>query len=319
MRIGVVGHGVVGSSVERLFSRDRHFQVMIYDKFQVPNDNLDRKDAVNTCDLVFICVPTPIGKDGMSCDVSSVEECVSWITSPICIRSTIPPGTVDRLIATTGKSVVFSPEYIGEQPGHPWRNEGDCGFLIVGGPPAICELVRSAYALIAEIKLKSYCTNARTAELCKYMENCFLAMKVAFVNQFFDIAVMLNIDFNDLRELWLLDPRVGPSHSSVTEARGFRGRCLPKDVSAIAATMRSYGGAPLIEAIHEYNLRLCESADRSRSISLTKEDVHHLLDENERLEEPEEREPRSESVPVEPAILCIRQESDRQFSEETWG
>jgi len=253
--------------MERIFSRDCHFEVAIYDKFQPPHDTAQRKNAINHCDLVFVCVPTPIGKDTVSCDVSIVEECVAWITGPICVRSTIPPGTVDRLAAATGKSITFSPEYLGEQPGHPWRNEGDCGFLIVGGPSAACEFVVSTYASVTGLKLKSYCTTARTAELCKYMENCFLATKVAFVNQFFDIAAALNVDFSELRELWLADPRVGSSHSSVTAERGFRGRCLPKDISALVAAMKPYGEAPLVEAVMQYNTRLCESADHAKSTS----------------------------------------------------
>jgi UDPglucose 6-dehydrogenase len=267
MKIGVVGHGVVGSAVARFFCADRRAEVAIYDKFQPPHNSRERKAAVNACDLVFICVPTPIGQDGVSCDVTAVEECVSWITAPICIRSTIPPGTVDRLAAATGKAIVFSPEYLGEQPGHPWRNEGDSGFLIVGGSPAACELVLSAYRSIPELELQYYCTNARTAELCKYMENCFLATKVAFVNQFFDIAEVLNIDFSELRLLWLADPRIGQSHSNVTAARGFRGRCLPKDVSAVVAAMKPFGGTPLLEAIMEYNARLCAVADRAAGAS----------------------------------------------------
>jgi len=171
------------------------------------------------------------------------------------------------LAATTGKSIAFSPEYLGEQPGHPWRQDGDCGFLIVGGSPAVCELVLSTYAAVAGFTLKTYSTTARTAELCKYMENCFLATKVAFVNQFFDIATALNVSFTELRELWLADPRVGSSHSSVTAERGFRGRCLPKDVSAMVATMKPYGGTPLMEAVMQYNARLCAVADEARVAS----------------------------------------------------
>jgi UDPglucose 6-dehydrogenase len=266
MKIGIVGNGVVGSAVARLFARYRHMDVTIYDKFQPLCEGRERKAAVNGCDLVFICVPTPIGRDGRSCDTSAVDECVSWITAPICIKSTIPPGTTDRL-AAGGKSIAFSPEYLGEQPAHPWRNEGDCGFLIVGGSPAACELVLSAYASLPDLKLRYYRTNARAAELCKYMENCFLATKVAFVNQFFDIAGALNIDFDELRELWLADPRVGSSHSTVTAERGFRGRCLPKDLSAIVAAMKPYGEPPLLEAIMEYNARLCEAADRTANAS----------------------------------------------------
>jgi UDPglucose 6-dehydrogenase len=102
------------------------------------------------------------------------------------------------------------------------------------------------------------------AELCKYMENCFLATKVAFVNQFYDIAQAFDVDFSELRELWLVDPRVGSSHSSITTERGFRGRCLPKDVSALVAAMKATGGAPLLEAVLDYNKHVCQVADQRR-------------------------------------------------------
>jgi UDPglucose 6-dehydrogenase len=253
----------------RLFVCHAQHEVITYDKFQPPHDCLSRKEAINTCDLVFLCVPTPTSVDGMSCDLTAVEECVNWINAPLCIRSTIPPGTVDRLSAATGKLIAFSPEYLGEAPSHPWPEEDRCGFLIVGGPATLCALVSSAYQSCLGAEIKCHCTSARTAELCKYMENCFLATKVAFVNQFYDIAAAFAVDFGELRKLWLVDPRIGTSHATVTEERGFRGRCLPKDVAALAAAMRSLGGAPLLEAVLSYNARVCEAADRARLASFS--------------------------------------------------
>ena len=261
MKIGIVGHGVVGSGMARFFSRNPRHEVFTYDKYQPLFNSDDQKCHLNKCDLVFICVPTPTAADGLSCDTSCVEECLEWIIPPVCLRSTVIPGTVDRLAAQTGKAIAFSPEYIGEQNNHPWREEGACGFLIVGGPPALCDLVISAFDDSLGKSLHCYRTTARTAELCKYMENCFLATKVAFVNQFYDIAAAFGVDFDELRDLWLADPRVGTSHSSVTEERGFRGRCLPKDISALVAAMRPMGGAPLLESILEYNRNVCQAAD----------------------------------------------------------
>jgi UDPglucose 6-dehydrogenase len=263
MRIGIVGYGVVGSAMFRLFKRRRENEVVIFDKFRPPYDSSANRDAINTCELVFLCVPTPTAADGSSCDVSAVEECVAWLTAPICIRSTIIPGTVDRLSAATGKRLAFSPEYIGEQPGHPWHEEGACGFLIVGGPQDLQDLVERAYRECLDSPIRFLGTTARTAELCKYMENCFLAAKVAFVNQFYDIAAALEVDFEALRTLWLADPRVGSSHTTVTRERGFRGRCLPKDVAALVGAMAPKGGAPLLEAVLRYNRSVCERADRA--------------------------------------------------------
>jgi UDPglucose 6-dehydrogenase len=265
MKIGIVGCGVVGSAMVRFLARVREHEAVVFDKFLSPYNGPSQKIAINTCDLVFICVPTPAASDGVSCDISAVEECVRWITAPVCIRSTIIPGTVDRLSAATGKQIAFSPEYLGEQPRHPWAEEGSCGFLIVGGPRDLCERVTAVYQSCLGPDMRYYYTTARTAELCKYMENCFLAAKVAFVNQFYDIAQVFHVDFEELRKLWLADPRVESSHTVVTKERGFRGRCLPKDVSALVAAMEPSGGAPLLEAIHTYNRSLCESVDRAAS------------------------------------------------------
>jgi len=171
------------------------------------------------------------------------------------------PGTVDQLQAATGKAISFSPEYLGEQAGHPWREEGDCGFLIIGGSPDMCDLVISVYARYPDHELHYFRTAALTAEVCKYMENTFLATKVAFVNQFYDIAEAFSVDFSELRSLWLVDPRIGPSHSEVTHERGFRGRCLPKDLSAMVAVMEARGAAPLLKAVLDYNRHLCRNVD----------------------------------------------------------
>ena len=260
MKIGIVGYGVVGSAMARFFSRHSGREVAIYDKFLPSYNRASDKAAINRCELVFVCVPTPAA--GMHCDTSAVEECVEWIEPPMCIRSTIIPGTVDTLVRRTGKSISFSPEYLGEAPIHPWHEEGDCGFLIVGGSPSLCTLVVSAFSNLPGVQLRWFQTTPRTAELCKYMENCFLATKVAFVNQFFDIAQAFNVDFAELRDLWLADPRIGASHTVVTPERGFRGRCLPKDLAALIDAMRAYGGAPILEAIWGYNLRLCGEVER---------------------------------------------------------
>ena len=143
------------------------------------------------------------GPDGRTCDISAVSECVEWLRVPTCIRSTIPPGTVDILIDQRGNDdIAFSPEYIGEQPGHPWANETKCGFLIIGGSSRMLNLIAAAYtAVLQSDSVKIYHTTTKTAELCKYMENAFLATKVAFVNQFFDIAEVLGVDFTELRRL----------------------------------------------------------------------------------------------------------------------
>lgn len=260
MRLGIAGYGFVGKALAEYF-RSVH-TIYVYDKFLSSNSDSKCLHALDSCDLVFVAVPTPTASNGRSCDLSAVLEIVAAVKAPMCLRSTVPPGTVEELIAKTGKQIAFSPEYIGESSCHPWISPDACGFLIVGGSAAMCELVFSAYRPLISPSFKFVSTATRTAELCKYMENCFLATKVAFVNQFFGIAEAMQVDFQELRNLWLLDSRIGESHTTVTLARGFRGRCLPKDLRALIAAMAPYGGAKLLEAVLEYNESITGDANR---------------------------------------------------------
>jgi UDPglucose 6-dehydrogenase len=252
MNIGVVGYGYVGKATARHFE-GKH-EVHAYDKYICGYDSEENKDLVNSCDLVFVAVPTPTADDGISCDLSAIEEVFGWLEAPACVRSTIPPGTIDRLQSSSLAPVAFSPEYIGESHNHPWREIDNCGFVIVGGAPEVIELVKAAYSDVNGAPPNLYPTTARAAELCKYMENCFLATKVTFVNQFFDLANLFDVDFQEVRKLWLLDPRISHSHTEVTVQRGFGGRCLPKDMRAMVAASRALGGdAPLLRAVLNYN------------------------------------------------------------------
>jgi UDPglucose 6-dehydrogenase len=254
VKLGIVGFGVVGKSLAQCLSSNSANTIVIYDKFQKPFDEQCLQQEINECELVFVCVPTPPKNDG-TCDTSAVDECVGWITRPICIKSTVIPGTVERL-SNENRQIAFSPEYIGQEPQHPWKAIASCGFVIVGGPAQIRALVTSALRSCLTPQTIIHETDSRTAELCKYMENCFLATKVAFVNQFFEIAGALGVDFRELREWWLNDTRIGASHTLVTEERGFGGACLPKDLDALVAAMIPFGGAPLLAAVANYNRKI---------------------------------------------------------------
>jgi UDP-glucose 6-dehydrogenase len=118
---------------------------------------------------------------------------------------------------------------------------------------AVADLYKQAFS--AELLIHQ--SDARTAELTKYMENCFLALKVTFCNEFYDLAQQFGVDYNELRELWLLDPRIGRSHTFVLpDDRGFAGKCLPKDVSALVQSACAAGYAPqLMMAMIEANAR----------------------------------------------------------------
>ncbi len=248
--VGIVGFGAVGKNLAELFPG-----AATYD----PALGLTDRDAINAARFAFVCVPTP-ATDGGACDTSAVEASVGWIESEvIVIRSTVPPGTTERLAAATGKRLVFQPEFgPGETPDHPFRHPRDIDWAILGGPRDTTGEVARLYMRVFSSALRVAHTDARTAELTKYMENAFLAMKVAFCNEFFDIAGAMDVDYDDLRELWLMDPRIGRSHTWVhREDRGFGGHCLPKDLAAIIAAAHGAGHPPtILEAVRDANAAL---------------------------------------------------------------
>ena len=84
--------------------------------------------------------------------------------------------------------------------------------------------------------MRIYQADAKTVEMAKYMENAFLAMKVTFCNEMYDIANALGADYNLAREIWVADPRIGTSHTFVyDDNRGYGGSCLPKDMASLVA------------------------------------------------------------------------------------
>lgn len=252
--VAIVGYGAVGRALHELFPE------------AVPYDEplgIGTREDVNRCRFAFVAVPTPQTSDG-SCDTSIVENVVSWIESDvIIIRSTVSVGTTEALVEKTGKRIVFQPEYgPGETPDHPFQSLRSIRWIVLGGNRPDTILVTDLYKRVFNASISIHQTDARTAELTKYMENCFLALKVTFCNEFYDIAGALGVDYNEMRELWLLDPRMDRTHSFVLpDSRGFGGKCLPKDLSAIIQASAQAGFMPgLLEAVQQVNARMRQPA-----------------------------------------------------------
>ncbi|MFA5871607.1 MAG: hypothetical protein WC858_02685 [Parcubacteria group bacterium] len=259
-KVGVVGYGYVGKAVYKFF--EDNFEVAFYDP---EVDGSATKEEINACDLAVVCVPTPMSESG-ACDLSIIEEAINWLETPlILIKSTIPPGTTAKLIEKTGKKICFSPEYIGEggyfvphwKYPHPKKMKYH-NFHIVGGKKETASQIMDYFVRIMGPDAKFFATDSTTAELVKYMENSFIAAKVTFCNEFYGIAKSFGVDYKELRELWLLDERVGRMFTAVfPDKRGFEGKCIPKDVNAIAKAAEDSGYDPrFIKSILENNERI---------------------------------------------------------------
>ncbi|MDR1734722.1 MAG: hypothetical protein LBR73_07590 [Oscillospiraceae bacterium] len=255
-KIAVIGHkGYVGRAFAEFAAK--RYELVCYDIAE----GVDYpKVEIDACALAAVCVPTPPAADG-SCDTFIVEDAISKIDCPlILIKSTVAPGTTERLRRETGKRIVFSPEYIGESKYYNpvYKNMSETNFLICGGEAAdVTEVFTLLEPIAGPYSTYHACTSTE-AEIIKYMVNSFLATKVAFVNEFYDIAQAYGADWHRVREGWLLDERIGRSFSAVfAEDRGFGGKCLPKDTQAIVKAAADAGyESSIVKAVVAYNRRL---------------------------------------------------------------
>jgi UDPglucose 6-dehydrogenase len=241
MKIAIVGYGFVGKFMKQLFP-----EAIIYDPNQPEISGT--KEEINKADVAFIGVPTCMLPDG-SCDTSIVESSVEWLNTPlIVIRSTIAPGTTDRLSKKyPGKHIVFQPEYIGETPNHPVKTGAlsEKTFMIFGGSQQDCGKAIEVYQQIYNASVRTLCVSALEAEIIKYMENTAIASMVTLANEFYNICKTFGVSYNMVREGFLLDPRMSRYFTFVfPENRGFGGKCLPKDLNAIAKASEEAGYVP---------------------------------------------------------------------------
>ena len=240
MNIGIVGQGYVGSAVKEVFSK--HYETNTFD-LNGDCTCTDIEDLVAASDIIFVCVPTPMKKDG-SCDTSIVEAIVKDINDMVvsrnvsgrivAIKSTIPPGTTNRLNKECKNiSVIFNPEFLTEANFiDDFKNQNR---IIIGGERPSTTKLRQVYSLVFP-NAKIVKTGSKTAEMVKYMTNTFLATKVSFANEMKMICDGLDIDYDKVVEYSTYDERLGKSHWAVPGPDGklgFGGSCFPKDINAL--------------------------------------------------------------------------------------
>ena len=261
--IGIVGNGRVGSAVIDLFKK--HYHIVAFDPLYIGKQSNEcvryaaSLDELSTCIVTIVCVPTPSSEDS-SCDTSLVESTVKSIPNDfIIIKSTVEPGTTDRLRRETEKRIVFSPEYVGESTYYnPYFNNSmaDVPFVILGGEKRDTnEIIDILLPILGPTK-NYFQTSAINAEMIKYVENTYFATKVTYVNEIYEICNKIGADWNEVREGWLLDPRVERMHTAVfPQKRGFGGKCYPKDLSALIHTSQKTGYSPsLLEQVQKSNV-----------------------------------------------------------------
>ena len=232
----------MGSAVEFGFSAQTgcDAEVRIYDKNPTKSVNT-LEETVNESDFIFLSVPTPSNPDG-SMNIDILESALDDINSVnkrkgnvVLIRSTITPGTTIRLAKKFTKlNIVFNPEFLTERSAKfDFINQSR---FVIGGrkrnTAKVAELFRWRFGDSVPIIE----TNFNTAEMVKYMNNCFFATKVSFLNEMRLVSDKAGVDWKLAIEGFVRDGRIGHSHLSVPGPdgkMGFGGSCFPKDIQAM--------------------------------------------------------------------------------------
>ena len=266
MKIGIVGQGYVGTAIKIGF--DSYYDLETYDKFDSSKSTCNLKRLVDICDVIFVCVPTPMDKDG-SCHTGIVEEVISEInqysnkSQIVVIKSTVSPGTTERMNKKYKKvSVIFNPEFLTEANFiEDFKNQTR---IILGGTRKGTNKLRQVYSKVFP-KAHIIKTHSTIAELVKYMTNSYLATKVSFANEMYEICEKFDMDYDKVVEYATLDERLGVTHWSVPGPDGelgYGGHCLPKDINALISVAHELGiNTEVLEAVVETNDRVREDRD----------------------------------------------------------
>jgi len=242
-KIGVVGQGFVGSSLTEGFKDV--FDVLTYDKYFSEKSNSTLDEMVQECDVIFACVPTPMVMNTGEASVEIVIDVVRNINvsaekykkAPvIVIKSTIPPGSCSNIGIHHSPicPIAFNPEFLTEANAiEDFKNQDR---IVIGADnEKIGERVKSVF-VTGFPNVPIHITSTAQAEMVKYVTNCFLATKVSFANEMFDLCMHMNMKYDEVIDLARLDKRLGDSHWMVPGPdgdRGYGGHCLPKDLQAI--------------------------------------------------------------------------------------
>lgn len=247
MKLTLIGYGFVGKAMHEVLKD--YYDVKIVD----PQYNSNVVD--NDSDGYIVCVPTPTTWSG-ACDMTIVETVVKACPNdkPILIKSTISLEGWRKDLEPQGKQITFSPEFLtAANANEDFKKQTK---MLFGGSNKEfwndvfieCKAFDPIYATVEELILT------------KYLRNSFLATKVAFFNEVYDLCEVAGIDYNQVKALVGEDKRITHSHMHVPGPdgdRGFGGACFPKDTEALLYSANAVGvSLPTLETAVQSNKEL---------------------------------------------------------------
>lgn len=256
-KIGIIGLGFVGSSLRDWLDKNKEsYKLFLYDKYK----KIGSMEEVNNADIIFICLPTPFHENNGGYDDSLVESTISNIEDGkiIVIKSTILPGSTEKFAKEyPKKKIFFNPEFLRAKTAKEDFLSPDMQYV-----GYVNEDYKSIANRILNILPKasySRILKSTEAETIKYFLNSYLAIRVIFANQIYDLCEKLGIDYDAVKECVVKDRRISDSHFEVWHEgyRGYGGFCLPKDTKSLLGLAKKMDlDFELLEAADAINEKL---------------------------------------------------------------
>ncbi len=270
MIVGIIGNGFVGESQAFAFSPTN--EIRIYDVD--PLRSTHSKEETHESDFIFVCVPTPMDMGGKQ-DLSYIERVFEDAKEgPIyIIKSTVLPGTTEMIQRQYPHlNIIFSPEFLTERTAK--LDMLTQARVIFGGDRELTNRVEELFS--GRFMNRHFIhTDSKTAEFIKYMNNTFFAAKVSLMNEYYRLAQLVGVNWDDALYGFASDGRVGDSHLHVPGPDGkvgFGGTCFPKDINALMNMAKDVGvNMNVLEAAWKTNLEVRPEQDwnklKGRAIS----------------------------------------------------
>jgi len=235
--------------------------------------------SLEEVDVSLVCVGTPNAFDG-SLDLTTLFKVADTIASKlscqgkyhvVVIRSTVPPGTCDLVAQIMERvsglqagrhfDVVSNPEFLRE--GSAVKDYLHPPYTVVGTRGESPEAMAIMRRLYEDLDAPFLTTDVQAAELIKFVNNSWHALKISFANEIGNICKKSGIDAREVMHLFCQDTILNISPYYLKPGYAFGGSCLPKDLRGLQALARRVEAVtPVLDSIEPSNNRQVEEAFR---------------------------------------------------------
>ncbi|CUU10437.1 UDPglucose 6-dehydrogenase [Candidatus Kryptobacter tengchongensis] len=238
----------------------------------------DLEYAVRNSEIIFLCLPTPPGKDGdadlgiLFSVVKNIAKILRGLAKDekkqlkklIVSKSTVPVGTADKIKEMLNKElgkysdkidlyVASNPEFLKE--GNAVQDFMFPDRVVIGVNDGEAEkILRELYEPFVRTGAPILVMDTRSAEMVKYTANAFLAMRISFMNEIANLCEKLGADVEKVRIAIGYDNRIGPRF--LFPGVGWGGSCFPKDIKALMKMGEKNGvELKIVKSVYEVNER----------------------------------------------------------------